>query len=316
LCRQSRYRYDLATVRRGSHEPDAASALEDFQRIIADQQREIDQLAAELDEARQYQAATNDVLKVLSNQAFDLQSVLENLIETAVRLCNGKMAFTYRRHDDIYRLEVSSGFTPEFHAYMVSVPVAPGTGSMVGRVTLSGAAVHIVDAATDPDYTWSAAQQGGRYRTMLGVPLLREGQTLGVISIVRDVVEPFSEAQIELMKSFAEQAVIAIENARLLTELRTHTEEIAGWSRELEGRVAAQLAELERARKLRRFLAPQLADLIVAQGDESILESHRREIVVVFCEWLHWLCRARRAGGGHGAAGRIPCSAGADHCSV
>jgi class 3 adenylate cyclase len=227
---------------------------------------------------------TGEVLKVLSNQAFDLHSVLETLIETAVRFCEGKMAFIHRRYDDLYRLEVSSGFTPEFHAYMVSKPVAPGSGSMIGRVTLSGEAVHIIDAANDPDYTWSEAQRGGHYRTMLGGPLLREGQTLGVITVVRDVAAPFTEAQIELMKSFADQAVIAIENARLLTELRAHTEEIAAWNQELEGRVAAQLAELERTSKLRRFLAPQLADLIVAQGDESILESHRREIVVVFCD--------------------------------
>src|SRR5580704_2538156 len=116
---------------------------------------------------------------------------------------------------------------------------------MIGRVTLSGEAVHIIDAANDPDYTWSEAQRGGHYRTMLGGPLLREGQTLGVITVVRDV--------------------------------------------------AAQLAELERTSKLRRFLAPQLADLIVAQGDESILESHRREIVVVFCDLRGFTAFAERA---------------------
>ncbi|HUN50730.1 MAG TPA: adenylate/guanylate cyclase domain-containing protein [Candidatus Sulfotelmatobacter sp.] len=275
--------------------PMPASGVEDQEHTIAELRRENTQLRTERDKALQYQAATSDVLKALSNQAFDLKSVLATLIETAVRLCNGKMAFIYRRYDDLYRLEVSVGFSPEFHAYMASVSVAPGRGSMVGRVTLAGEAVHIIDAASDPDYTWREAQEGGRYRSMLGVPLLREGQTLGVISVVRDVVEPFSEAQIELMKSFADQAVIAIENARLLTELRVHTEEIAEWNRELEARVAAQLAELERARKLRRFLAPQLADLIVAQGDESILESHRREIVVVFCDLRGFTGFAERA---------------------
>jgi class 3 adenylate cyclase len=276
-----------------SRTPDSTSA--DPLHVVAELRREVAQLRAERDEALRYQTATNDVLKVLSNQAFDLRSVLETLIETAVRLCDGKMAFIYRRYDDLYRLEVSSGFTPEYHAYMVSKPVAPGRGSMIGRVTLSGETVHIIDAANDPDYTWSEAQQGGHYRTMLGVPLLREGETLGVITVVRDVVDPFSDAHIELMKSFADQAVIAIENARLLAELRTHTEEIAGWNRELEERVATQLAELERAGKLRRFLAPQLADLIVAQGDESILESHRREIVVVFCDLRGFTAFAERA---------------------
>jgi adenylate cyclase len=275
--------------------PTGDSTLEELRHLVAELQREAAQLRAERDEALRYQTATSDVLKVLSNQAFDLRSVLETLIETSVRLCDGKMAFIYRRYEDLYRLDVSSGFTPEYHAYMADIPIAPGSGSLIGRVTLSGEAVHIIDAANDPDYTWGEAQKGGRYRTMLGVPLLREGEMLGVISVVRDVVAPFTDAQIELMKSFADQAVIAIENARLLTELRTHTEEIAGWNRELEDRVAAQLAELERTGKLRRFLAPQLAELIVAQGDESILESHRREIVVVFCDLRGFTAFAERA---------------------
>jgi adenylate cyclase len=128
------------------------------------------------------------------------------------------------------------------------------------------------------------SRQLGETRSILGVPLLREDVVIGVITLVRSRVEPFTEKEIALVTNFADQAVIAMENARLLGELRQRTDQVAELNRGLEARVAEQVDELGRVGRLKRFLAPQLAELIVSQGDEKILESHRREIVVVFCD--------------------------------
>jgi class 3 adenylate cyclase len=151
--------------------------------------------------------------------------------------------------------------------------------------------VQIEDAWSDPLYEEKESAKLGGVRSMIGVPLMREGEPIGVLGLARTQVEPFVEREVELVRTFADQAVIAIENARLLNELRERTDQLAVQSQELaklnqqlEQRVTDQVGEIERMGRLRRFLPPQVADLIVASGTEKQLESHRREITALFCD--------------------------------
>ena len=149
---------------------------------------------------------------------------------------------------------------------------------------LESRTIQIEDVETDLEFAFKEALQIGKARTLLGVPLMRQGKPIGVLVLTRSTVEPFTDRQIELVETFADQAVIAMENARLLNELRERTEEVEKLNQQLEQRVSDQVGEIERMGRLRRFLPPQVADLIVASGSEKQLESHRREITALFCD--------------------------------
>jgi class 3 adenylate cyclase len=216
-------------------------------------------LRQELESAELRAAAVHDVVQTIAQSTFDLDVVLQTVIDRAVELCQAENGNIARLDGDVYRVAAFNSFSPEYERLVREREYVPERGSVIGRTLLERAVVHIVDVLEDPEYALHDLQEAGGYRTALAVPMLRDGAAIGAIAVARNEVRPFSDAEIRLLETFADHVIVAIENVRLYQTVERQRTELA------------------------RF-APQVADLLSTSEGEQLLAGHRREITALFCD--------------------------------
>jgi two-component system, NtrC family, sensor kinase len=273
---------------------------------------ELRRRTADLSESLEQQTATAEVLQVISGSPGELQPVFNAMLRNAVQLCDAKFGNIYRWDGDALHLVATHNTPKAFAEARRQMAWRPGSDSPTGRMVATKAVTHVADLAAErskmAEGDYRIGIELGGIRTLLSVPMLKEGELVGAFTIYREEVRPFTDKQIALVTNFANQAVIAIENARLLDDLNK-------LNQQLEQRVSDQVGEIEHMGRLRRFLPPQVADLIVASGTEKQLESHRRGdyCAILRSARLYRLLGKFGPRRRYGPAAGVPCGYRRDH---